>query len=372
MDGARAGTSLTRSEDDEKPRKRKHRDAGAVLARKRFENIVKRSAYLRKWTGIINNAEKNKLINCEKQMLKTQKINELKISRYKEQLKQELYEMAAAKKALKLHSVLEEDDRAEQRRKVERYAARGRYQYAIRNETKVQKETMESFNERKDTAKKLLAPARRQSMVALTNGELMGSADPENYLKVGRKLSKIDIRDDLYYSSSDEEDTELVGEVKMSSLLTQQNFDTEGRRRRQKSSKSVGTSPGINLTKLRHELGPELRKQLDAIFIDDPDYQMSPLTRVGTASADSTGQKPTSDDTATSSTIRIDADEGEMEDETDLNVIQEDKEKTPRLKLPPLKADRNILSSIVSRPNVAKPMLSTVAESETIQNSTYN
>lgn len=362
MDG-RAATTSTEGGDGEFQKKRKLRDAGAVLARKRLANIAKHSAYMRKWTGIINNAEKNKLQNCEKQMLKNQRITDVKITRYKEQLKQELYEMRAEKRALHIHSVLDEKDEAEQRKKIERYAARGRYLYAIRNETKAQKEGMESYSERNETVRKMLAPARKESVTAMTNCELMGSADPANYFKVGRRLSKIDLSNCVYYSSDEDEedDTELVGAIKMSSLLTQQNMEAELSDNRPVTSGS--STPSINLNKLRQELGSDLRKQLDAIFIDDPEYQMLPLTRANTASADSKvavqlvgeGLMPPV------SLEGNESDGSKVVDETSYTQSQE-MERKPKLKLPPLKADKSVLPSLVARPTVAQPGLSTVVE----------
>ncbi|XP_033643741.1 uncharacterized protein LOC117303631 [Asterias rubens] len=264
----RGRTAAEQDKTKTKGKERKH-DAGDILARKRLENIRRHSAHTRHRNGIINAAEKNRLNNTEKQMDKLQKRAANNISRYQHQLRQELYEMEASRRALRHHSVTEVSTETHTDKKgLSKFAAKGRYMYSVRNETKTQKECMESFNSRKEHASTMLKPARRQSVIAMDNGKNMGSAPPDNYHEVGRRLSMA--RMPSFIESSDDDDSCFMEDIALPSNLGAPDV-TQG----------LLSPPPFDIVKFRSEIGPELQVELDNLEIgnstgasSNPNYEI--------------------------------------------------------------------------------------------------
>lgn len=244
----------------EHKKKKRHRDAGSVLARKRAQQYKKRDANSRHLTGIVNQAEKNRLTNKEKLIAKTHKITEIQISRTKQQLRDELYEMRAARQALKSHSLgCMEPESANERDCIERLSQRGRYMYAIRTEVKEQKHIMDSYNGRLEVANRRLRPARRESKDAMDLGRNMGSNSPTLYMKLGKRIfnaAKLPPLKDAAFSDSDddselERELEHLGHGKNKSTIVEE--------------KPASSSPRPDFVKIRSELGPELQMAIDKL-----------------------------------------------------------------------------------------------------------
>ncbi|XP_038054560.1 uncharacterized protein LOC119726782 [Patiria miniata] len=316
------------------PKKRKERrDAGDLVAKKRLENIRKHSAHTRHRNGIINAAEKNRLINTEKQMDRLQRRATANISRYQHQLRQELYEMEASRRALRHHSVNEVSSVTHTDMKgLAKFAARGRYLYSVRNETRSQKEEMVSYNGRLEQAAKMLKPARRQSVVALDNGRNMGSNPPDAYHDVGSRISMARLD---YMIEEDSGDESLADETEPATAPQEQ----------KPLEQNTSSPPPFDMVKFRSELGPELQKELDNLEIDDgrgvclvpihpsPSQEVRPIETNHAADVKKSSPKPPA-----------------------------------KLKLPPVQVNRHFVlkksSSKQLLASVAKPRLSTVSENQ--------
>ncbi|XP_022102544.1 uncharacterized protein LOC110985665 [Acanthaster planci] len=316
-----------------KEKRKERRDVGDLVAKKRLENIRLHSAHTRHRNGIINAAEKNRLLNTEKQMDLLQRRAAANISRYQHQLRQELYEMEASRRALRHHSVTEVSSEAHTDMKgLAKFAARGRYLYSVRNETRSQKEEMESYNGRLEQATKLLRPARRQSVAAMDNGKNMGSNPSDTYHEIGRRISMARL------NSMTEEHFENECPINETEPTTDTPVDEQAL-----PDHSNSLPPPFDMVKLRSELGPDLQKELDSLEIDDgrgtclipihpsPNYEVCPTELNPPTNATKCSPKPPA-----------------------------------KLKLPPVQVNRHFIlrkpSTKQLLASIAKPTLSTVSE----------
>ncbi|XP_072175987.1 uncharacterized protein [Diadema setosum] len=352
--------------DEENAAERRHkkrapRDPGDALARRRFENIRKHSARTRHRTGIVNNGEKNRLTIAEKQMLKNHRASEARIMRLKEQLKRELHEMEAGRRALRRHSIcVKDENRDKDRHSLSKYAQRGRYMYAIRNETKSQKEDMESYNERLEKAKKMLQPALKQSNLAMDNGKLLGRAPSNAYLSVGRRISVVEAPPAaklLMFADSDDEDENDIMEV-MKEIPVKINIDRKTMAAAARAKSCAKTPPPFDLNQLRKEFSPELRKALEGLMIDDPNVMLAmPVSRENTRGSrrDSIGQGLVEH---MPDIVNPDVTSAPPEPQTG------NEKQSSVLKLPPVQVEKALVGRTQKGHKAAasKPVLSTVAE----------
>ena len=327
------------------PKKRKARDAGDVLARKRAQQFRKRDSNSRHFTGIVNQAMKNRQTNAEKLLDKNQKLAEMRILRIKSQLRDELYEMQVSKRALRGHSLVAfEPESKDERSVIEKFSARGRYLYAVRKEKKAQKDIMDAFNERMEIAQKLLRPARRESVAAMDLGRNMGSNSPTKYYKIGRRISHIGQLPPLQEDSDD--DSEIERELKT--------IAESKKMARPPKPETVESSPKPDIVQIRSELCPELQMALDRLELEELSHiGSSPWLAQSRISA-----VPSTADGEPASTERV---QKQIQDKTALPIVQEKSstDKKGRLTLPPVQMGRN---AVVCKITKHERKLSSVAE----------
>ncbi|XP_054752391.1 uncharacterized protein LOC129257967 [Lytechinus pictus] len=347
------------TDKDKDGKERKPRNSGDILARRRFENIRKHSARTRHRTGIVNTGEKNRLTIVENQMVKAHKVAEARIQRMKLQLRRELHEMEAGRRALRRRSIcVRDEDRDRDRQDLSKYCQRGRYLYAMRNEVKTQKEDMDSYNERLEKARKMLQPAKKNSSLAMDRGKLLGLAPSNSYLKVGRRISVVEAPPAaklLAFQDSDDDDDDIEEISKAMPVK----INLEKSDLRAKSLSSTKTPPPFDVNQLRKEFGPEMRKALESLMMDDPSVMLAmPVSRETTR-----GSRRDFENYGTLEQL-ADANRPNEGSQPD-NQPPEKTGDAGKLKLPPVQVEKSLVGRIPKNHKVtaaAKPLLSTVTE----------
>ncbi|XP_033120038.1 uncharacterized protein LOC117119357 [Anneissia japonica] len=160
---------------------RKKRDPDQDLALNRMNTLKKHTAMILHRVSVVNNGQTTNLSMAERSIDRAQRASDRHVSRMKGQLKQELLDMEASRRTFGQHSLyvgrLEKED---EKRMLQKFGQRGKYQYSIRSEMKKAKKVMDSYNVREEKAKRLLKPARRASLVALNNAAMSLGSEPPN------------------------------------------------------------------------------------------------------------------------------------------------------------------------------------------------
>ncbi|XP_003726557.1 uncharacterized protein LOC100893916 [Strongylocentrotus purpuratus] len=125
-------------------------------------------------TGQSNSNAKTKLQLLLRQIEKASRLSEFRVDRIKDQLRHELIDLKANKLAMKSHAVSSKHlncmDESQQRDMLKVVSQRGRYYYSLKSEVKFHIDRMSSYNPRLERAKRLLIPARQESLEAMERG----------------------------------------------------------------------------------------------------------------------------------------------------------------------------------------------------------
>lgn len=228
----------------------------------------------------------------------------------------------------------------------------------MRNEMKTQKIDMESYNGRLEKAKKMLQPAKRNSTLAMDRGKLLGLAPANSYLQVGRRISVVEAPPAaklLAFQDSDDEDENDMEEIAKTMPVK---IRLEKKDIRARSLSSTKTPPPFDVNQLRKEFGPEMRKALESLMMDDPSVMLAmPVSRETT--------RGSRRDLESHGPLDQIAFANRPSERSQLDTQPDKVGDMGKLKLPPVQAEKSLVGRAPKNhkvPAAVKPLLSTVTE----------
>ncbi|XP_070558856.1 uncharacterized protein [Ptychodera flava] len=178
LDSSSSSPNVNETETDESKSEKKSEDLklnmDEVKSWKRFEAIQRLGARMRHRAGIVNTKERNRLQLTYRRLERAGDVFNIRVNRVQAQLKKELHDIEATRRAYESHPMSFHDERRlVERKSLERYAARGRYLFSMRAEVRKQSHAIDAYNPRLEKAKKLVEPAKKASLEAMERSQVL-------------------------------------------------------------------------------------------------------------------------------------------------------------------------------------------------------